>query len=53
MQIAKATSILVNRGTRIAPHLLRATIVNGERFDKQELSDLDNYTYPPIKGVKK
>tara|TARA_Y100001956_G_C4126478_1_gene190389 strand:- start:2314 stop:4203 length:1890 start_codon:yes stop_codon:yes gene_type:complete len=52
MQIAKATSVLVNRGTRIAPHLLRATIVNGERFDKQELSGLETYTYPPIEGVK-
>ncbi len=52
MQIAKATSVLVNRGKRVAPHLLRATIVNGDRFDKQESSDLDNYTYPPIEGVK-
>lgn len=52
MQIAKATSVLVNRGKRIAPHLLRATIVNGERFDKQELSGLETYTYPPIEGVK-
>ncbi|MEF1171665.1 penicillin-binding protein 2 [Vibrio sinaloensis] len=52
MQIAKATSVLVNRGRRIAPHLLRATIVNGERFEKQELSELETYTYPPIEGVK-
>ncbi|KGY08959.1 penicillin-binding protein 2 [Vibrio sinaloensis] len=52
MQIAKATSVLVNRGKRIAPHLLRATIVNGERFEKQELSELESYTYPPIEGVK-
>ncbi|KHA60002.1 penicillin-binding protein 2 [Vibrio variabilis] len=52
MQIAKATSVLVNRGKRIAPHLLRATIVNGERFEKQELSELETYTYPPIEGVK-
>ncbi|MDA0127025.1 penicillin-binding protein 2 [Vibrio sp. MarTm2] len=52
MQIAKATSVLVNRGKRIAPHLLRATIVNGERFEKQELSGLESYTYPPIEGVK-
>ncbi|CAK4069118.1 penicillin-binding protein 2 [Vibrio sp. 16] len=52
MQIAKATSVLVNRGKRIAPHLLRATIVNGERFEKQELSGLETYTYPPIEGVK-
>ncbi len=52
MQIAKATSVLVNRGTRVAPHLLRATIVNGDKFDKHELSTLETYTYPPIEGVK-
>jgi len=52
MQIAKATSVLVNRGKRVAPHLLRATIVNGERFEKYQLSDLETYTYPPVTGVK-
>ncbi|KJY92748.1 penicillin-binding protein 2 [Vibrio neptunius] len=51
MQIAKATSVLVNRGKRVAPHLLRATIVNGEKFDKYQLSTLESYTYPPIEGV--
>ncbi|WP_047044998.1 penicillin-binding protein 2 [Vibrio mexicanus] len=52
MQIAKATSVVVNRGTRIAPHLLRATIVNGEKFEKHELEDIDTYTHPPIEGVE-
>ncbi|NRB67895.1 MAG: penicillin-binding protein 2 [Vibrio sp.] len=51
MQIAKATSVLVNRGKRVAPHLLRATIVNGEKFDKYQLSTLESYTYAPIEGV--
>ena len=50
MQIAKATSVLVNRGKVIAPHLLRATIDNGEEFTKHQLADID--TYPPITGVK-
>lgn len=50
MQIAKATSVLVHRGEVIAPHLLRATINNGEQFDTRELSDIE--TYPPITGVK-
>ncbi|MGD8173369.1 penicillin-binding protein 2 [Vibrio sp. TRT 21S02] len=49
MQIAKATSVLVNRGEVVAPHLLRATIKNGELFEKQQLSDVE--TYPPITGV--
>lgn len=52
MQIAKATSVLVNRGQRVAPHLLRATIVNGQKFEKHELSGLESYTYPPVEGVK-
>ncbi|KJY85492.1 penicillin-binding protein 2 [Vibrio galatheae] len=50
MQIAKATSVLVNRGKVIAPHLLRATINNGEEFATRELSEIE--TYPPIVGVK-
>ncbi|MEF1253629.1 penicillin-binding protein 2 [Vibrio sp. M260112] len=50
MQLAKATSVLVKRGEVVAPHLLRATIDNGEVFEKQQLSDIE--TYPPIAGVK-
>ncbi|EEX93053.1 penicillin-binding protein 2 (PBP-2) [Vibrio orientalis CIP 102891 = ATCC 33934] len=50
MQIAKATSVLVKRGEVVAPHLLRATIENSERFEQQQLSDIE--TYPPITGVK-
>lgn len=49
MQIAKATSVLVHRGEVIAPHLLRATIDNGERFDRQELAEIE--TFPPITDV--
>ena len=50
MQIAKATSVLVNEGKLTAPHLLRATIVNGQPFDDQTISEIE--TYPPITGVK-
>ncbi len=49
MQLAKATSVLVNEGNVTAPHLLRATIENGEAFDNRELSDY--VTYPPIQNV--
>ncbi len=51
MQIAKATSVLVKRGQVLAPHLLRATIENGERFETQRLSEIESY--PPITGVPK
>lgn len=50
MQIAKATSVLVHDGEVIAPHLLRATIENGQPLETQSLSDIE--TYPPITGVK-
>ncbi|MGC9401597.1 penicillin-binding protein 2 [Vibrio genomosp. F10 str. 9ZC157] len=49
MQIAKATSVLINHGEVTAPHLLRSTIKNGEKFDLQQLEDFE--TYPPITGV--
>ncbi|EHH0801294.1 penicillin-binding protein 2 [Vibrio vulnificus] len=49
MQLAKATSVLVNEGNVTAPHLLRATIENGEAFDSRVLSDY--VTYPPIQNV--
>ncbi|EGA68025.1 penicillin-binding protein 2 [Vibrio sinaloensis DSM 21326] len=51
MQIAKATSVLVKHGEVVAPHLLRATIDNGNLFETQQLSDIE--TYPPITGVPK
>ena len=50
MQIAKATSVLVNRGDVIAPHLLRATIDNSDTFENAQLAKF--VTYPPIEGVK-
>lgn len=50
MQIAKATSVLVNRGEVLSPHLLRATINNGDSFDHQTLSEVDSR--PPITGVQ-
>lgn len=49
MQIAKATSVLVNNGSVTAPHLLRSTIENGEEFSKQQLSPIE--VYPPITNV--
>lgn len=49
MQLAKATAVLVNEGNVTAPHLLRATIENGEAFDSRVLSDY--VTYPPIQNV--
>ncbi len=49
MQIAKAISVLVHRGQVLAPHLLRATIDNGDQFENQALAEVE--TYPPITGV--
>ncbi|EGQ7904055.1 penicillin-binding protein 2 [Vibrio alginolyticus] len=51
MQIAKATSVLVNKGEVIAPHLLKATIENGNDFEEQQTTEY--VTYPPIKNVPK
>ncbi|OLQ88546.1 penicillin-binding protein 2 [Vibrio ponticus] len=50
MQIAKATSVVVNHGKVIAPHLLRATIDNGADFTTNSMAEI--VTYPPITGVK-
>ncbi|CAH0525082.1 penicillin-binding protein 2 [Vibrio hippocampi] len=50
MQIAKATSVLVNHGQVLSPHLLRATINNGGNFDEQVLAEVDSR--PPITNVK-
>ncbi|EMK3384445.1 penicillin-binding protein 2 [Vibrio parahaemolyticus] len=49
MQIAKATSVLVNNGAVSAPHLLKSTIDNGDNFEEQETSEY--VTYPPIPNV--
>jgi len=49
MQIAKATSVLVHHGKVLAPHLLRATIDNGEPFSKRKLAAVESF--PPIKNV--
>ncbi|WP_440887465.1 penicillin-binding protein 2 [Vibrio sp. WZ-1] len=49
MQIAKATSVLVNEGAVTAPHLLKATIDNGGNFEQQKTAEY--VTYPPIQNV--
>lgn len=49
IQLAKATSILVNNGQVKAPHLLKATIENGDDFTNQHL--VPNENYPPITDV--
>ncbi|UYI47793.1 penicillin-binding protein 2 [Vibrio natriegens] len=51
MQIAKATSVLVNDGAVTAPHLLKASINNGGDFDEQHSEEY--LSYPPIKDVPK
>ena len=51
MQIAKATSVLVNNGAVSAPHLLKSTIDNGDNFEEQETSEY--VTYPPIQNAPK
>lgn len=51
MQIAKATTVLVNDGAVTAPHLLKASINNGGEFDEQHTEEY--LTYPPIKDVPK
>jgi penicillin-binding protein 2 len=49
MQLAKATSVLVNRGEVIAPHLLMATMDN---VSNQHLKDyIVPESYPPVSEV--
>ncbi|MGF1907978.1 penicillin-binding protein 2 [Vibrio kasasachensis] len=50
IQIAKATSVVVNKGQVIAPHLLRATVENGDEYTNSTMAEV--ITYPPITGVK-
>lgn len=49
IQIAKATSVLVNDGKVMAPHLLKATIENSHPIDSQQAEPFD--PYPPIENV--
>jgi len=49
MQIAKATSVLVNRGKVMAPHLLRATIDKSVEPYQKTIAPIE--TYPPIENV--
>lgn len=49
MQLAKATSVLVNRGKVMAPHLLRATIDKSVEPYNRIMAPIE--TYPPIEGV--
>lgn len=37
LQLAKATSVLINHGKVMPPHILRATLDHGEDFDTQQL----------------
>ena len=49
MQIAKATSFLINHGEMKAPHLLKAVIEHGEDFANQV--DVAPKDLSPIEGV--
>lgn len=40
LQLAKATSVLVNHGKVMPPHILRATLDHGEDFETQQLVEL-------------
>lgn len=51
MQIAKATSVLVNKGEVIAPHLLRATIDKTQEPHVTTAAPIESY--PPVEGVSK
>jgi penicillin-binding protein 2 len=51
IQIAKATSVLINRGEVIAPRLLRATIDKSQESHVTTAAPIE--TYPPIQGVSK
>ncbi|NAW61846.1 penicillin-binding protein 2 [Vibrio sp. V31_P5A7T61] len=49
MQLAKATSVVANKGKVIAPHLLRSTIKNGQPFSTQK--ETEYVTFPPIDEI--
>lgn len=51
MQLAKATSVLVDDGKVMAPQLLRATLTPHGDEVVEDLNQPENY--PPIQGVKK
>ncbi|MGF1739574.1 penicillin-binding protein 2 [Vibrio profundum] len=48
IQIAQATSVLVNHGQMSPPHLLKATIDSGDDFDSQVLAE----TVPPLMAIQ-
>lgn len=50
MQLAKATSVVVNRGKVIAPHLLRSTIENGQPFSTQKQTEYE--VFPSIDEIE-
>ncbi|MGF1753628.1 penicillin-binding protein 2 [Vibrio makurazakiensis] len=49
MQLAKATSVLVNHGKVMPPHILKATMNHGEDFDQQRSVKIK--TLPSIEEV--
>jgi len=49
LQIAKATSVLVNHGQVVAPHLLRATLTHGMPFSEETPNSIQ--TEGQIQGV--
>ncbi len=49
MQLAKATSVVANKGKVIAPHLLRSTIKNGQPFSTQK--ETEYVTFPPLDEI--
>ncbi|EPE37380.1 penicillin-binding protein [Candidatus Photodesmus katoptron] len=51
IQISKATSILVNHGKVMAPHLLRTIIDSDHNSNLTKISKIK--TYPSIKGIPK
>ncbi len=54
MQIAKATSVVINRGAVIAPRLLRATVENNANIETSQLPLQQAATiesYPSISGI--
>ncbi len=51
MQIAKATSVLVNKGEVIAPRLLRATIDKSQEIPLKTLVPIESS--PPVEGISK
>ncbi len=51
IQIAKATSVVVNQGEVIAPHLLRATVDSSANIKTPQFQAIESY--PPVSGISK